>query len=95
MKNKDDVLVLLQEDCSRHDPAMDPFYEVRYGLNMVWQIPADPKATIAPIYIKDRWTSQHYSYWKEDCANAESAAGLQKLTRVCYEFKYFKDGPVS
>ncbi|CAM6129157.1 unnamed protein product [Calypogeia fissa] len=37
--------------------------------------------TIAPIYIKDRWTSQRYSYWKEECANAESAAGLQKLTR--------------
>ncbi|CAM6105527.1 unnamed protein product [Calypogeia fissa] len=45
-KNEDDVSVSLQEECSRRDPAMNPFYEVRYGLDMVWQIPADPKAVI-------------------------------------------------
>ncbi|CAM6126981.1 unnamed protein product [Calypogeia fissa] len=32
--------------CSRRDPLMDPFHEVRHGHDVVWQIPSHPKAIL-------------------------------------------------
>ncbi|CAM6099130.1 unnamed protein product [Calypogeia fissa] len=40
--------------CSRSDPAMDPFYEVRYGQDVVWQIPSNPKAVLFMAHGMDK-----------------------------------------
>ncbi|CAM6092062.1 unnamed protein product [Calypogeia fissa] len=40
--------------CSRSDPKMDPFYETRYGQQMVWQIPPSPKAVLFLAHGKDK-----------------------------------------
>lgn len=32
--------------CSRSDAAVDPFYEIRYGQDVIWQIPPNPKAVV-------------------------------------------------
>ncbi|CAM6095468.1 unnamed protein product [Calypogeia fissa] len=35
-----------EELCSWKDPAMDPTHEMRYGHDVVWQIPPEPKAVL-------------------------------------------------
>lgn len=40
--------------CSKMDPAMDPTHEVRYGQDVVWQIPPNPKAVLFMAHGKDK-----------------------------------------
>lgn len=64
--------------CSLRDPLMDPTLEKRYGVDVVWQIPSNPKAV---IFMAHAGEADVLSYF-DPGPNCEKCYGLPEIRRT-------------
>ncbi|CAM6100108.1 unnamed protein product [Calypogeia fissa] len=70
-----------EEPCSWKDPAMDPTHEMRYGHDVVWQIPPEPKAVLLLAHGRDMESLQFF----DPGPNCEQCYGMPECRTVVLE----------